>query len=117
MCCIAYNRYPTYVISDIFFSLSLWSDRWQRSRGSLLLDSLGDDISVEKVRDQWAKITDMEEGDFPPTQQDATMGFVSKMQGLTHKANNNSNNSSNKTGPVKQIEIVRVVSFISHPRF
>ena len=39
--------------------------------------------SIESVRDNWDKITDMEAGDFPTSNQGATMELVSKLSPLT----------------------------------
>ena len=38
--------------------------------------------SIESVRDNWDKITDMEAGDFPTSNQGATMDLVSKLAPL-----------------------------------
>ena len=59
-------------------------DRWQRSQGALLINRLGDfRVDLETVRDKWEAITAMEDGDFPESNQSATMDLVGKMEGLS----------------------------------
>ena len=47
------------------------------------MDSLNDAVILETVRDRWLKVTEMEGGDFPDSNQGATMDLVTKMQSLT----------------------------------
>ena len=68
-----------FVYNTLFFT-----DRWQRSEGALLMKSLHEGSpSIEAVRDNWAKITDMDTGDFPTSNQGATMDLVGKLQPLS----------------------------------
>jgi hypothetical protein len=60
-----------------------YTDRWQRSQGALLTQSIKDGVTVEAVRDNWEKIVDMESGDYPGTNQEATMDLVGKMSSLS----------------------------------
>ncbi|TRY67110.1 hypothetical protein TCAL_07644 [Tigriopus californicus] len=57
--------------------------RWQRSQGTLLMDDLSENITPERVRERWAQIVDMQGGDFPTSNQGATMDLVGKMEKLT----------------------------------
>ena len=41
--------------------------------------------SIEAVRDNWDKITDMDSGEFPTSNQGATMDLVSKLQPLSQE--------------------------------
>lgn len=59
--------------------------RWQRSQGALVMKNLKDGVSLEAVRDNWAKIVDMEGGDFPTSNQEATMELVGKLRPLTEE--------------------------------
>jgi len=64
--------------------------RWQRSAGALLTKSIQDGVSIESVKNKWDEIINLENGDFPTSNQGATMDLVSKMQPLTEaKASDN----------------------------
>ena len=52
--------------------------RWQRSRGVNLLGNK-DSVSIETVRQNWAGVLDMEDGDFPENHQLATMDVMMKL--------------------------------------
>ena len=56
------------------------SDRWQRSQGCVLTHSLAQGLSLESVQENWSKVTDMEGGDFPTANQEATMELVEKLR-------------------------------------
>ena len=42
--------------------------------------------TIEAVRDNWDQITDMDSGDFPTSNQGATMELVGKLRPLTDEA-------------------------------
>ena len=52
--------------------------RWQRSRGVNLLGNK-DSVSIETVRENWAGVLDMDNGDFPENHQLATMDAMMKL--------------------------------------
>lgn len=41
------------------------------------------DVTLESVRKNWTKVTEMENGDFPSSNQEATMDMVGKLSPLT----------------------------------
>ena len=47
------------------------------------MKSLTDCVNLESVRDNWKQIVDMEGGDFPTSNQEATMEMVGKLSPLT----------------------------------
>lgn len=47
--------------------------------------SIKDGVTVESVRDNWAKIVDVGNGDFPTSNQAATMDLVAKMRPLSEE--------------------------------
>ena len=67
--------------------------RWQRSPGALLIKSINDNVSLESVQDNWDKIVDMEDGDFPTSNQGATMDLVGKLSSLSQEESVDTNNS------------------------
>ena len=77
------------------FTLSHFTDRWQRSQGALLTQSIEDGVSVESVRDNWTEIVNMDSGDFPTSNQEATMDLVGKMRPLTEETKTTENGPLN----------------------
>ena len=81
-----------------------WSSkyRWQRSNGSLLLDSADGAFDVEKVRSKWTEITDMEADgfEFPASNQEATVGVVGKLGELSKAKKDKVAHSNNKMDAV-----------------
>ncbi len=74
------------ISSMLIWLFWLWlfiSDRWQRAQGALLTNSIKDGVKIETVRDKWDEVTEMKNGDFPTSNQEATMDLVSKMSPLT----------------------------------
>ena len=62
-------------------------DRWQRSQGALLMKSLREGSpTIEAVRDNWDQIIDMDSGEFPTSNQGATMELVGKLSPLSDAA-------------------------------
>ena len=64
----------------ILLNCSRFQDRWQRSQGCVLTHSVAEGLSVETVRDNWSKVSEMEGGDFPTSNQEATMELVEKLK-------------------------------------
>eukprot|EP00095_Tigriopus_kingsejongensis_P003122 maker-scaffold366_size194251-snap-gene-0.20 protein:Tk03122 transcript:maker-scaffold366_size194251-snap-gene-0.20-mRNA-1 annotation:"unnamed protein product" len=89
---------------SIIESAGGWSGkyRWQRSQGALLMDHLSEGITMERVRERWTQIVDMEQGDFPNSNQGATMELVGKMEKLTSPSNGTVGNGS-QSGPLSAV--------------
>lgn len=47
------------------------------------MDDLSENITPERVRERWDQVVEMEGGDFPTSNQGATMDLVGKMEKLT----------------------------------
>ena len=61
----------------------------------MLTQSIEDGVSVESVRDNWTQIVNMENGDFPTSNQEATMDLVGKMRPLTEETKTTDNGPLN----------------------
>ena len=65
------------------------------------MSNLKDQVTVEAVRDNWSKIVEMEGGDFPTSNQEATMELVSKLRPLSEEVQVSSP-ASDTSNPVSQ---------------
>lgn len=84
---------------DIIEAAGGWAGkyRWQRSQGALLMKHLSQGVSIESVRDNWSKIIEMEGGDFPTSNQEATMELVGKLRPLTEEQPDNEASQETKS--------------------
>ena len=57
------------------------------------MKSLNDRVTLESVSDNWRQIVDMDHGDFPTSNQEATMDLVGKLSPLTAEESNGSSSS------------------------
>ena len=55
------------------------------------MKSINESVSLESVRDNWEKIVDMEDGDFPTSNQGATMDLVGKLSALSEESDETNN--------------------------
>ena len=55
------------------------------------MKSINESVSLESVRDNWEKIVDMEDGDFPTSNQGATMDLVGKLSALSEGSDETNN--------------------------
>ncbi|KAG5894789.1 hypothetical protein JTB14_005225 [Gonioctena quinquepunctata] len=69
---------------SIIESAAGWAGRCTiiRANGSLLRNKVGEDVSVENVRDRWAKITDVTDAERLNTIQEATGALMASLEGL-----------------------------------
>ena len=101
---------PLSCMENIFI---FFTDRWQRSQGALLMKSLREGSpTIEAVRDNWDQITDMDSGDFPTSNQGATMELVGKLRPLTDEDEKAA--VPTEEGPVRLQHNLRKTSKKSH---
>jgi hypothetical protein len=85
---------------EIFYFI----DRWQRSQGYVLAHSLAEGLTLESVRDNWSKVTDMDGGNFPTSNQEATMELVEKLKPPQQPPAIQSSNSATGIDPVCNLQ-------------
>jgi ABC-type hemin transport system substrate-binding protein len=51
--------------------LFCFPDKWSRSKGAVLRETLNEDLSLEAVRDKWSEIRDMSDPDSPDSVEEA----------------------------------------------
>ncbi len=85
---------------EIFYSI----DRWQRSQGCVLAHSLAEGLTLESVRDNWSKVTNMDGGNFPTSNQEATMELVEKLKPPQQPPAIKSSNSATGIDPVNNLQ-------------
>jgi len=54
--------------------------RWQRSRGAVLMDKPGEEVTMERVAERWGKVGNMEVPDHPASHMEATMAFLKRIE-------------------------------------
>lgn len=76
-----------------------------RGKGAVLRSSLSDDVTIEKVRDAWDKVTDMSSADRVNSATEATSTLVELLDALD-PSNNSSSTTPNQSDNAHSDEFV-----------
>ena len=89
------SKFNLFRSSKLFFNIFAFVDRWQRSQGMALRESITELISPESVRDNWNQICDFENDPmYPESSQEMTVFFAKALNDMREAAEKTGGDSS-----------------------